>query len=75
MEELGIVGAHSNVINKLKTLDFEHQEIVYFIKKIMRCCIRGMYRHRVSLLFYPGDVLPVTLCLLDTMPYSSVWCS
>ena len=41
--DLGIVGAHSNVINMLKALDFQHQEIVQLIKKIMCCCIRGTY--------------------------------
>ena len=28
-------------------------------------------RHGVSLLLFPGDIPPVTLCVLDTMPYSS----
>ena len=40
---LGIVGAHSSVTNMLKALGFQQQEIVYLIRKIMCCCIRGTY--------------------------------
>ena len=38
---LGIVGAHSSVTNMLKALGFQQQEIIYLIKKIMCCCIKG----------------------------------
>ena len=40
---LGIVGVHSNITNMLKALGFQHQDIEYFIKEIMCCCIRGTY--------------------------------
>ena len=80
MGALERVGVHSNVINMLKALGFQQHEVAYLIKEIIICCIRRAYyafymrsgiRHGISLLFFPGDVPPVTLRVLDTMPYSS----
>ena len=31
-------------------------------------------RHSVSLLFFPGDVLLVTLRVMDIVSYSNDWC-
>ena len=81
MGALGIVGAHCSVTITPRALGFQQQEIASLIKKIMCCCIRGTYnvfvqgiRHSVSLLFFPGDVLLVTLRVMDIVSYSNDWC-
>ena len=43
MGALCIVAVHSNVINMLKALGFQQQEIAYLIKNIICCCIRRTY--------------------------------